>query len=83
MERLGAPDGGKRTGQSVCSDPPKKGFTFDACLLVAGWAALSLASRAGDGIPRPASWAGEPANPCLHRMGGVGRGYAKWGLGSS
>ena len=50
---------------------------------IGGQLRLILAVRAGDGIPRPAARAGEPANPCLHRMGGVGRGYAKWGLGSS
>jgi hypothetical protein len=80
---LAEPDGGKRKGQSVASDPPKKGFTIHVGLLFGGRVALHSASRAGDGISWPAAGAGEPANACLHRMGGVGRGYVKWGLGSS
>ena len=63
------PGRGKRGGQSVCSDPPKKGFTIDVGLLAGGRAGLFLAVREGDGIPRPAAWAGEPANACL----GIGR----------
>ena len=39
-----------RTGQSVCSDAPKEGFTLEVGLLVGGRAALFLAVRAGDGI---------------------------------
>ena len=74
---------GKRKGQSVCSDSAKKGCILDVGLLFGGRVALHSASRAGDGIPRPAARAGEPAYPCLHRMGGVGRSYAKWRLGSS
>ena len=62
---MGEPDGGMRTGQSVCFDPPKKGFAFDVGLLVGGYAALYSASKAGDGISWPAAWAGEPANACL------------------
>jgi hypothetical protein len=41
---------GKRKGQSVWSDPAKKGFTLDVGLLVGARAALYSASRAGDGI---------------------------------
>src|SRR3989304_9939507 len=59
---------GTRKGQSVCSDPPNKGFAFDVGLLVGGPVVLDSAVRAGDGIPWPAARAGEPANPCLHRM---------------
>jgi len=69
IERLGAPDGGKRKGQSVSSDPANKGCILDVGLLVGGRMVLFLAARAGDGIPRPAARAGEPANACL----GIGR----------
>jgi len=61
----GESDGGKRKGQSVCSDPAKKGFTLDVSLHIGARAALYSASRAGDGIPWPAASAGEPADPWL------------------
>jgi len=67
----------------VCSDSAKEGFTLDVGLHIGARAALYSASRAGDGISWLAAGAGEPADPCLHRMGGVGRSYAKWDLGSS
>jgi len=53
MVHFDVPEWVKRKGQSASSDPLNRGSTFDVGFLVGGCAALYLASRAGDVIPRP------------------------------